>query len=84
MNGLQVIQDFFRLQGIVKSTVSGVFEDLKFKISEGMYMYFVNRTKALELRYVLIKVYLVDIWDGQNLIQTTKSGILQCSGPKGR
>ena len=34
----QVIQDFFRLQGIkvliVKSTVSGVFEDLKFKISE--------------------------------------------------
>ena len=35
-----MIQDFFRLQGInyqgiVKSTVSGVFEDLKFKISEG-------------------------------------------------
>ena len=25
---------FFRLQGIVKSTVFGVFEDLKFKISE--------------------------------------------------
>ena len=24
-----------RYQGIVKSTVSGVFEDLKFKISEG-------------------------------------------------
>ena len=32
------IKDFFRLlvyQGGVKSTVSGVFEDLKFKISEG-------------------------------------------------
>ena len=29
-----------------------------------MYMYFVNRTKALELRYVLIKVYLDDILDG--------------------
>ena len=26
---------FFRHQGIVKATVSGVFEDLKFKISEG-------------------------------------------------
>ena len=25
---------FFRLQGIVKSTVSGVFEDIKCKISE--------------------------------------------------
>ena len=27
---------FFRLQGIVKATVSKVFEDLKFKISEGL------------------------------------------------
>ena len=26
---------FFRLQGIVKATGSGVIEDLKFKISEG-------------------------------------------------
>ena len=26
---------FFRLQGILKATVSGVLEDLKFKISEG-------------------------------------------------
>ena len=26
---------FFRLQGIVKATVSRVFEDLKFKMSEG-------------------------------------------------
>ena len=26
---------FFRLQGIVKAAVSGVIEDLKFKISEG-------------------------------------------------
>ena len=30
-----MIQDFFRLQGVVKATVSCVFEDLKFKISEG-------------------------------------------------
>ena len=28
---------FFILQGIVKATVFGVFEDLKFKISEGSY-----------------------------------------------
>ena len=27
---------FFRLQGIVKTTVSMVFEDLKFKMSEGL------------------------------------------------
>ena len=35
--GLYTLGDtwFFRLQGIVKSTVFGVFEDLKFKISEG-------------------------------------------------
>ena len=26
---------FFKLQGIVKSKVSGAFEDLKFEISEG-------------------------------------------------
>jgi hypothetical protein len=32
-----VIQDFSdcRYQDIVKATISGVFEDLKFKISEG-------------------------------------------------
>ena len=28
--------EFFRLQGIVKVTVSGEFEDLKFKISESL------------------------------------------------
>ena len=33
-----MIQDFsdYRYQDIVKATVSGVFEDLKFKISEGL------------------------------------------------
>jgi hypothetical protein len=30
-----LIQDFFRHQGIVKATVSGVFQDPTSKISEG-------------------------------------------------
>ena len=32
--------------------------------------------KALKIRYVLIKVYLVDIWRVQNSIETTKSGVI--------
>ena len=32
--------------------------------------------KALEIRYALIKAYLVDIWLGQNFIETTKSDLM--------
>ena len=46
-----MIQDFFRHQGIVKSTVSGAFEDLKFKISEGYKHYFIDKP-ALRSTYL--------------------------------
>ena len=41
---------FFRHQGIVKSTVSGVFEDLKFKSSEGYDQNWSKLSEILNLR----------------------------------
>jgi hypothetical protein len=38
-------------QGILKATVSGVFEDLKFKISEGCLAETVNRAESGQLQF---------------------------------
>ena len=39
-------------------------------------MHLIALAKALEIRYVLIKGYLAVILMGQNLIETTKSGVM--------